>query len=266
MDPERFDQLLRALTGSSTRRGIARALVGLTIGGAWGYLLNIGDVGAKKRKKNRKKKKGQGSTTPPPPPITCARDCAGNVCGDDGCGGSCGTCAGTATCENGQCQCPPANQCGTDCCDGPPSCFEEFCTCIGSSERFCSCPANAILCGNGVGCCLAQDACISPLDCFDSGPICACATQTCSAGNDVCHNEFAFCGSGPIGTCGCFTHASGSPLCAVMPPPDQSHCPEFNECAEDGDCDPGEVCANVGCCNSGVLPFVGRCVVPCPTP
>ena len=34
---------------------------------------------------------------------TCTPSCGGNVCGSDGCGGSCGTCASTATCTNGAC-------------------------------------------------------------------------------------------------------------------------------------------------------------------
>ena len=35
----------------------------------------------------------------------CEPDCAGRVCGDDGCGGTCGSCTGEQTCEQGQCVC-----------------------------------------------------------------------------------------------------------------------------------------------------------------
>ena len=35
----------------------------------------------------------------------CEPDCAGKVCGDDGCGGTCGSCTGEQTCEQGQCVC-----------------------------------------------------------------------------------------------------------------------------------------------------------------
>lgn len=35
----------------------------------------------------------------------CIPDCAGRVCGDDGCGGSCGSCPLGMHCENGQCVC-----------------------------------------------------------------------------------------------------------------------------------------------------------------
>ncbi len=36
---------------------------------------------------------------------TCVPNCAGKVCGDNGCGGSCGTCGYLSECTNGQCQC-----------------------------------------------------------------------------------------------------------------------------------------------------------------
>ena len=42
----------------------------------------------------------------------CLPDCTGMVCGDDGCGGSCGTCAGGEMCDTvGQCQPTPGNLC-----------------------------------------------------------------------------------------------------------------------------------------------------------
>jgi len=34
----------------------------------------------------------------------CAPSCGGNVCGDDGCGGSCGDCGANENCVNGQCE------------------------------------------------------------------------------------------------------------------------------------------------------------------
>ncbi len=44
----------------------------------------------------------------------CVPNCAGKVCGDDGCGGSCGTCAGGQSCDAG-------GQCVGDGCAGIPS-------------------------------------------------------------------------------------------------------------------------------------------------
>jgi hypothetical protein len=50
----------------------------------------------------------------------CERACEGKVCGDDGCGGSCGTCS-HGECVAGQCVCEPDCQgrvCGDDGCGG----------------------------------------------------------------------------------------------------------------------------------------------------
>jgi hypothetical protein len=272
VDGDRFEFLLRALTMTPTRRGVAHFLCGLGFAG----LVRPDEADAKRKrrkKKGKKKSRNKMFTQPPPspepvssppaadepppapePPLPpCVGTCTGKTCGDDGCGVSCGACAGGSVCAGGQCV--------AACCAEGTSCLEEYCTCATGGGDFCSCPAGDVIC-NGAGCCLAGDACIAPIDVFD-GERRTCFTQTCHAGNDVCQNEFAFCGSGPPGSCGCVTHSDGSPLCAVMPPPDEHYCPEFNECDEDGDCPADHVCANVDCCNSGVEPFVGRCVTPC---
>jgi hypothetical protein len=54
---------------------------------------------------------------------TCAPDCAGKQCGDDGCGGSCGTCASKEACQSGACVCVPncsGQLCGEGGCPGQP--------------------------------------------------------------------------------------------------------------------------------------------------
>ncbi|MCB9751004.1 MAG: MYXO-CTERM sorting domain-containing protein [Myxococcales bacterium] len=51
----------------------------------------------------------------------CDPSCGAAVCGDDGCGGSCGSCAGNEACVAGVCECQPACdglQCGDDGCGG----------------------------------------------------------------------------------------------------------------------------------------------------
>ncbi len=50
---------------------------------------------------------------------SCIPNCTGKVCGDDGCGGSCGVCAGLKKCISGKCLCVPSEQACTsdsDCC------------------------------------------------------------------------------------------------------------------------------------------------------
>jgi hypothetical protein len=73
---------------------------------------------------------------------TCVADCLGKVCGDDGCGGSCGTCSeGTACDASFRCAatCAPAcagKTCGDDGCGG--SCGTcaagATCTALGACE------------------------------------------------------------------------------------------------------------------------------------
>jgi hypothetical protein len=55
MDVARFDDLLRSLTTSPSRRGLNRLLAGLALAGPCGVLLAQADVEA--RKKGKKKKK-----------------------------------------------------------------------------------------------------------------------------------------------------------------------------------------------------------------
>jgi hypothetical protein len=51
----------------------------------------------------------------------CFPDCDGRVCGDDGCGGSCGQCSSEYNCVNGACICTPKcvnRECGSNGCPG----------------------------------------------------------------------------------------------------------------------------------------------------
>src|SRR5262249_35802144 len=66
---------------------------------------------------------GQGPGQP------AANLCSGKQCGDDGCGGSCGTCANGVTCTNGQCGGPTCTpSCGTKVC-GDDGCGGSCGTC-----------------------------------------------------------------------------------------------------------------------------------------
>ncbi len=62
---------------------------------------------------------------PPPPPPGCTPSCQGRSCGDDGCGGVCGSCDATSTCTGGSCvpnAPPPSTQ-------GVPKVFGRVATC-----------------------------------------------------------------------------------------------------------------------------------------
>ena len=77
----------------------------------------------------------------------CAPDCAGCECGDDGCGGSCGTCPNGETCNSNQLcvECQTA----ADCASG--ICANEVCVdCISDQD----CPSGTLCDGNGE--CISQ--------------------------------------------------------------------------------------------------------------
>src|SRR5207237_587849 len=60
------------------------------------------------------------STTRPPAGAgcDCTPSCSGKTCGDDGCGGSCGTCKSSETCSAGACVAKPTMDSGTPMEDG----------------------------------------------------------------------------------------------------------------------------------------------------
>jgi hypothetical protein len=157
MDGEQFDGLLRHLTSARSRRSAVMGLLGSGLG-----LLSLSEGEAKRHKKHHKKKKGGGGTppnppSPPPPPPLCSPTCQGKTCGDDGCGGLCGTC-GAVTCVSGTCSCAGkadltdcggGRQCSGQVCATPPTCgfghcafFADccsgFCDFVGPQDGNCS--------------------------------------------------------------------------------------------------------------------------------
>jgi hypothetical protein len=191
MDGVRFDTLARALGARTTRR-IALGIIPL-----FGLGNVLGDTAAKKKKKKSKrcpasKKKcnrkcipkndccqnancregevcHQGTCCLP----NCLFDGSYKVCGDDGCGGSCGPCH-LGECEepSGRCRCLFGNDCGGGvCCPNG-----QVCGSIGACG---SCPVGSNICSNipcGVtanggscGCVTTTDgpACMSRMVCAD---------------------------------------------------------------------------------------------------
>ena len=149
MDADRFDALSRALAAVPARRTLLRLLAGSALAGAVGWLRSEesaahNPVPACRRIKNRRRRAAclrrarrhnAGHAKPP----SCTRDCAGKHCGPDGCGGSCGSCTGGATCTNGTCACPPGKEpcqgfclpaCGIDRIRKPDNCS----CCVGNGQ------------------------------------------------------------------------------------------------------------------------------------
>src|SRR4051812_32369018 len=111
MDPKRFATGARSLWTATSRR----TAFGLVLSGILGAS-GRAEGEAKKRKKHKKHRKIS--------PTTCTPNCAGLVCGNDGCGGSCGTCTGDLRCVNGAC-CAPASSavtCAGRCGRHPDAC------------------------------------------------------------------------------------------------------------------------------------------------
>ena len=73
-------------------------------------------------------------------------DCEGKVCGDDGCGVSCGECTGPQEeCQNGKCVCQPdcaGKECGPDGCGGNCGQCPSGCECETESDPYGYLPTN----------------------------------------------------------------------------------------------------------------------------
>ena len=143
--------------------------------------------------------------------VACEPDCTGAICGDDGCGGSCGTCS-TGTCFDGACHggpgCEPNSEgepgCGGCPCEACVCELDEYC-CTDSYDEICvqlcieqcgGCPLEITEdCGN--------DSCDAGEDCASCPADCGCAVgENCVDGLcvDDCTPE---CGEKVCGDDGC---------------------------------------------------------------
>jgi hypothetical protein len=175
MDRRSFDALTRSLATPRRRRAVL--LVGLGAVGPW-LLSEHMALPAEAGKKRKKRKKRKGKTS------GCQPSCSYKVCGDDGCGGSCGSCGAEQTCMNGSCQsicstgqrlcagaCIPSNLCCADidctrnrqCRQGVCECTPQRPLCPGVVPEACCAPATGIeprqfICGslNGVPTCFCE--------------------------------------------------------------------------------------------------------------
>jgi hypothetical protein len=217
MEFDRFSSLRRSLESTPARRDILRALAGIGLGLSAMQLSDAAE--ARSKKKKGKKHKGKGHQPPgrdpgnnqspppsPPPPPRCTPNCNGKTCGDDGCGGTCGTCPGAQdVCQNGHCicvpQCAPANACGANGCNG--SCG----TCAGSTCQDTTLTTNE--CRGGV-CTPVQTSCGAGQRCFENAcctpeppPMCITRDVPDGCGGLNRRNCAGFCCDGPNDTLVC---------------------------------------------------------------
>ncbi|NOZ02778.1 MAG: hypothetical protein GXP54_12940 [Deltaproteobacteria bacterium] len=190
------------------------------------------------------------------PQCSCQPDCADKECGDNGCGGVCGTCPAGQFCDNkGKCQ--GGAQCGAN----PSNTCKDLCG--GSGTGGCDCSA---LCTMFSNCCPDFDAC-----CGTCEPSCAgkeCGSDGCggSCGScgvgETCNNGKCVggggCGVDPSKTCEgyCGGKGVGSCYCDSVCVKNGDCCPDYDACC--GACEPdcfGKECGSDGCGGScGVCP------------
>jgi hypothetical protein len=130
-------------------------------------------------------------------PGTCMPNCTGKQCGDDGCGGTCGYCSGQYQCQGNKCMCT-ANCSGKDC--GPDGCGGSCGYCSGSDKCVggeCVCTPNCTgkTCGDN-GCGGSCGSCTPPSTCVNYQCSCTpnCAGKQC--GSNGCGGTCGTCSQG----------------------------------------------------------------------
>ena len=240
-----FDELSRAIAGTSTRRGALRILAGGALGGL-AALFGLREAEAAPDCYEAGHHCGNDKSC-------CSGNCcnhvccaAGQTCGANGqcqgaapcagviCGGNCINCAtgliNTQNCQCVQCVAPcPAGQtaCANSCCPAGQVCSNNACcspitTCPSGQcgtisngcggTLACECPAGQT-CQNGI--CVATSQCSSAADC---GVNTACTSHTCVSG--VCGVVNAASGTG----CGANSVCDGAGNCVTQCPAGQSFC------------------------------------------
>ena len=193
-----------------------------------------------------------GSTTAACP---CQPSCLGRDCGDDGCGGSCGSCtapaqcAGDGTCVCPNCPCQPecaGKECGPDGCEGLCGSCANGLTCNEASGlcTVCSPQCAGRECGAN-GCGGVCGTCLAPLTCSPQGQ-CQCIPQ---CGGRQCGSDG--CG-GSCGNCTSPATCTASGTCTCTP-----NC-VGRECGSDG------CSATCGTCSGGASCLQGQCQVCAP--
>jgi hypothetical protein len=165
----------------------------------------------------------------------CEANCTGKSCGDDGCGGSCGTCDTNYECVEGKCQATCGsvtytckNRCGQQydvygyyycnaysCEQNPSHCAPDFYSCCGGG---CVADCNGKQCGDD-GCGGSCGTCSSGYTC-DAYGTCqynanvGCGSSYTACKNCVCSHD-SYCCSGWDSACssGCYDNADCKAPC-----------------------------------------------------
>ncbi|MBM4355866.1 MAG: hypothetical protein FJ109_19110 [Deltaproteobacteria bacterium] len=168
----------------------------------------------------------------------CQKDCTGKDCGDDGCGGVCGTCAPEKVCSAGSCQCKP--NASTGCC-GAAVCF--FDSCGNQGPELSPCPFGCA--GGGCQQCVPEPSKTKATCCGDA----LCWLDSCGAVGSKITDCPDGCSDGQCIKCvpECADRQCGSDGCKGS----CGTCPVDKECDGAGRC----LCvtsAKTGCANDGL--------------
>ncbi len=195
----------------------------------------------------------------------CISNCGGIECGDDGCGGKCGSCLENEQCVQGQCT-TSTTPCIPDCSCAATKCIGTTCSdgCEGSCEGLLTPNCNLVMCGNapnGCGICSECDA-----DSYCDGGICKlnclisdCGTRECGGipGRPECGTTICGLCTGAGETC------NELGICEVC----VSNCPGSSECIPDcslRECGLDPICqTSCGECNTTAGEYCsidGQCV------
>ena len=182
---------------------------------------------------------------------TCTPNCNGKTCGDDGCGGSCGTCGEHQACKKGYCACAKGyKKCGERCIPLTACCEDKDCgTGRICYQGKCKCAEGYKPCGKRcipTGACCTDKECDPYEDCKDGRCVCAKGYKpcgdTCIPVKDCCPEEGSCCQPG-------YKECDGV-------------CIPDNACCTDGDCT-GEhrICYLHKCkCADGYKDCDGTCI------
>ncbi len=151
-------------------------------------------------------------------------NCAGKQCGDDGCGGSCGTCGAGQTCSGGQCVASCANP--YFCASPAPAHATLF------SQYFCTSPTSCYGCSAGY---------------VNQGGTCACVQQAspyegCTGTTRCSGNTIQSCSANAYG-CSYWTDEQTCAITCVT----GSGGASCGSCAKDADCNDDNPCTTDAC-------------------
>jgi hypothetical protein len=179
MDHHRFDDMARSIGTAVSRRKFGGIAAAAGLGAVMGATTFV-DINAKK-KRNKKRRKVAKTVD-----AVCEPNCSDRTCGNDGCGGSCGTCNADQVCFGGTC-CVPESRGGT--CAGRCGVRTNNC---GQAVTCATCATGRVCLGNG-SCALA---CTDNNDCDPCGGG-ACADNPNVEGQRHCTGGLV----SPITTC-----------------------------------------------------------------